>query len=67
MENRSIIINVTQLNFVTFAKCPLSTMNTGVSGIFLFSDFYYLRLNVTYSIIKHKMIHLVEGDLYGIV
>lgn len=41
-------------------------MNTGVAGILLFSDFYYLRMNVTYSIIEYKMIHLVEGDLHGI-
>lgn len=41
-------------------------MNTGVTGIFLFSDLCYLRLNVTYSIIKYEMIHLIEGDLHGI-
>lgn len=40
-------------------------MNTGVTGIFLFSDFYYLRLNVTYSIIEYEMIHLQKGDLHG--
>jgi len=40
-------------------------MNTGFAGIFLFSDFYYRELNVTYSIIKYEMIHLAEGDLHG--
>ena len=41
-------------------------MNTGVAGIFLFNEFYCLRLNVTDSIIRYKMIHLIEGDLHGI-
>lgn len=40
-------------------------MNTGVAGIFLFNEFYYSRLNVTYGMIKNKMIHYIEGDLHG--
>ena len=61
----SIIINVTQLNFCYIHKMPVNYEQYW-GWHFSVSDLCYLRLNVTYSIIKYEMIHLIEGDLHGI-
>lgn len=50
-------------DYITYVKCPLTSINTEVAGIFAFVDFYYLELNVTYSIIKYKLIHLYSKRL----